>query len=447
MPQQPNTQHAHDIYGMRLALQQAKRAANMQEVPVGAVVIAADNSTILGQAHNRTIGNNDPSAHAEILALRQAAQALQNYRLDGCTVYITLEPCAMCAAAMLHARVARVVYAVADTKTGAAGSVLNIFAQPQLNHHTTIAQFNTHKNSIEAQEIQCACTEQLQQFFSQRRHAQRIQRQQPKHAALRDDALRPQPLRFANIPQITALQAHSQWYLAPDGNKPAWRMHYWDTDTKNTSKPTAILLHGYSSYGLLWANAIAQLKQLGWRVLAPDILGFGQSDKPKKLTQHSLKWHARILQTWLQTVDIENAKNIILVGCDNTSLLLPSLIQQLATHSNQPIKPQAIALIPEQSKIAPREHWRTHCQQKNLFDLDAHWALDTTEQQLQAWSAPFADVGHRAALRSDFWADATAASLSSTNQQIEYISTLDSGSALRQWLDAHILALLQSKYS
>lgn len=407
---------------MRLALAQAKLAADVGEVPVGAVVIAADGA-VLGQAHNRTISNCDPSAHAEILALRQAAAAIQNYRLENCTVYITLEPCAMCAAAMLHARIARVVYAVADAKTGAAGSVLNLFTQPQLNHHTTIELLK--QTSPEAQQLQRDCTQQLQQFFSQRRNTQRQQRHNPQHAPLRDDALRPPPQHFAAIPQIAALQTYSQWHLAPDGNKPAWRMHYWDTDTHHTNKPTAILLHGYSSYCLLWAEVIPQLQQHGWRVLAPDILGFGHSDKPKKAAQHNPTWHNRIMHTWLDAINISQATKLCVIACDNANQLIPKHLH-----------PHAIALLPQPSTTPNPKHWRTQCQHKTLFDVDAHWALNTAEQASHAWSAPFIDAGHRAALHSHFWANNPT-----PQPNLHTLTVPDNSGALRQWLNAHILSL------
>lgn len=440
MPTQ-STQHTRDLYGMRLALEQATLAANMQEVPVGAVIIAADGKTVLGKAHNRTISNHDPSAHAEILALRQAAHSIQNYRLQGCTVYITLEPCTMCAAAMLHARVARVVYAVLDTKTGAAGSVLNLFTQAQLNHHTTITQLNRDETSTEGQQIQQACAEQLQQFFNQRRREHRQQRQHAAHATLRDDALRTNTQIFASIPTIAALQKHSAWHLAPDTtlekNKPFWRMHYWDTE-KKTNKPTVILLHGYASYGLLWADTTHKLQQLDVRVLVPDMLGFGQSDKPKKPSKHTLAWHTHILQTWLQAVDITHTNTIIVVACDSTCHLLPNIMRQLPQRSPQ--THCAIALLPPQIQDPQKNHWRKHCQHKKKFDINALWALDPTEYQSQAWSAPFIDAGHRAALRSSFWADyPTAVIKPLETHQLQCITTPDSGNTLRQWLHKHIL--------
>ena len=123
---------------MRHALASAARAEEEDdEIPVGAVLVAAD-GTLLGEGWNRNITEHDPTAHAEIIAMRQAGQRLGNHRLLGTTLYVTLEPCAMCAMAMVHARVARVVYAANDPKTGAAGSVFDLLADPRHNHRVAV---------------------------------------------------------------------------------------------------------------------------------------------------------------------------------------------------------------------------------------------------------------------------------------------------------------------
>jgi tRNA(adenine34) deaminase len=123
---------------MREALELARLAAARGEVPVGAVV--AREGEIIGRGSNAPISGRDPTAHAEIAALRDAARALENYRLGGCTLYVTLEPCAMCAGAMMHARIARLVFGAADPKTGACGSVVDLFAEPRLNHHAEVTR-------------------------------------------------------------------------------------------------------------------------------------------------------------------------------------------------------------------------------------------------------------------------------------------------------------------
>ncbi|MGE0072032.1 MAG: tRNA adenosine(34) deaminase TadA [Thiomonas sp.] len=146
---------------MRLALDQAHNAWLLGEVPVGAVIVRG--GRVIATGYNRPIGENDPTAHAEIVALRQAAALLGNYRLPDCTLYVTLEPCAMCAMALLHARFARVVFGAFDPKTGAAGSVIDLFADPRLNHHCAVT------GGVE----QSACAALLQDFFRQRRREQK----------------------------------------------------------------------------------------------------------------------------------------------------------------------------------------------------------------------------------------------------------------------------------
>jgi tRNA(adenine34) deaminase len=125
-----------DARFMQLALDQARLAWALGEVPVGAVVVL--DGEVIATGYNQPIGRHDPTAHAEIVALRAAAEKLGNYRLPGCELYVTLEPCVMCSGAMMHARLARVVYAAVDPKTGACGSVLDLFKQERLNHHTEV---------------------------------------------------------------------------------------------------------------------------------------------------------------------------------------------------------------------------------------------------------------------------------------------------------------------
>lgn len=152
-----------DAYYMREAIALAQLAAQRGEVPVGAVVVHA--GEIIGRGSNAPIALHDPSAHAEMLALRDAAQHFKNYRLPEVSLYVTLEPCCMCAGVMLHARVTRLVYGASDTKTGVAGSVLDLFAYPQLNHHTQVT------GGVLASE----CSAMLSAFFAQRRAQQRGQ--------------------------------------------------------------------------------------------------------------------------------------------------------------------------------------------------------------------------------------------------------------------------------
>ncbi|MEQ1915692.1 MAG: tRNA adenosine(34) deaminase TadA [Gallionella sp.] len=142
---------------MREALSLAEQAEQLGEVPVGAVVVK--DGLIIGRGYNSPINLHDPSAHAEMQALREAAQTLGNYRLVGCELFVTLEPCLMCAGAIMHARVARLVYGASDFKTGACGSVLDTFAQPSWNHHTNVL------GGVLAQQ----CGDTLSAFFAKRR--------------------------------------------------------------------------------------------------------------------------------------------------------------------------------------------------------------------------------------------------------------------------------------
>ncbi len=146
---------------MRAALELARQAEQAGEVPVGAVVVK--NGEIIGRGSNAPIGLHDPSAHAEMLALRDAAQHVGNYRLVDCELYVTLEPCLMCVGAMFHARIARVVYGASDPKTGAAGSVMNLFEEQRLNHHAMV------QGGVLAEE----CGKVLSHFFAARRALQR----------------------------------------------------------------------------------------------------------------------------------------------------------------------------------------------------------------------------------------------------------------------------------
>ena len=127
---------AHYEHYMRRALSLAEAGGSHGEVPVGAVVVLDDE--IIGEGYNAPISLRDPTAHAEVQAMRAAAQCIGNYRLAGANLYVTLEPCAMCAGAMMHARIARVVFGAADPKTGACGSVINLFAEQQLSHHAEV---------------------------------------------------------------------------------------------------------------------------------------------------------------------------------------------------------------------------------------------------------------------------------------------------------------------
>jgi len=150
-------QSGEDASWMELALEQARLAATTGEVPVGALVIK--DGEIIGRGHNRNLLDNDPTAHAEIVALRQAAARLGNHRLVGCIMVATIEPCSMCAGALIHARIARLVYGASDPKAGAAGSTVQVINHPRLNHHMEVT----------AGVLAGRCSEILQDFFRRKR--------------------------------------------------------------------------------------------------------------------------------------------------------------------------------------------------------------------------------------------------------------------------------------
>jgi tRNA(adenine34) deaminase len=146
-----------DAESLSLALDQARAAAAAGEVPVGAIVV--ENGIVVGRGQNRVLRDLDPTAHAEIVAIREAARAVGNYRLAGCELFVTLEPCAMCAGAMIHARLGRLIYAAADPKAGAVGSVLQVLNHPRLNHQMLVTSGELAEESGEL----------LRSFFRERR--------------------------------------------------------------------------------------------------------------------------------------------------------------------------------------------------------------------------------------------------------------------------------------
>ncbi len=301
-----------DAHWMRLALAQAQAAAQAGEVPVGAVVVRA--GQCIASAHNAPIHSHDPTAHAEILALRAAAQQLGNYRLEDCTLYVTLEPCAMCSGAMLHARLPRVVFGAADAKTGVAGSVLNLFSQPQLNHHTQV------QGGVLADE----CTQLLQDFFRQRRQQQRM----AALAAhpLRDDALRTPDSRFAKLPDWP-------WPAQYRSDLPTLaglRLHYVDAGPAD-AQTLWLCLHGPQHWSYSYRHLLPALVALGQRVLVPDLIGFGRSDKPKKERWHTPAQHAQVLSELLQALCSVDGCRLVLV----TEGLAPAVAELPLRHAGQ----------------------------------------------------------------------------------------------------------------
>ena len=363
---------------MQQALAQARLAAEAGEVPVGAVLV--HQGQVIASAHNAPVGTHDPTAHAEIRALRNAASRLGNYRLEDCELYVTLEPCPMCAGAMLHARLKKVVYGASDPKTGAAGSVLNLFAQTQLNHQTQV------QGGVLAE----PCASVLQDFFQGRREAQR-RLSQP----VREDAVRTPEARFADLPDYP-------WgpnYLSDLPALAGLRQHYLDEGPRDAPL-TWLCLHGNPSWSYLYRKMIPVFLAAGHRVVAPDLIGFGKSDKPKKEATHSFGWHRQVLLELIERLDL---RNIVLTVQDWGGLLgltLPMeapqryaglfVMNTLLATGETPLSPGFLA-------------WREMCAKKPDYDVGRLLARGTPQlsaAECAAYDAPFPDRGHRAALRA-----------------------------------------------
>lgn len=291
---------------MALALDQAKMAALSGEVPVGAIVVRQ--GQVIATGRNALVGSHDPTAHAEIAALRAAAKVLGNYRLDECELFVTLEPCAMCSGAILNARLKRVVFGAPEPKTGAAGSVINLFAQTALNHQT----------ECQGGLLADASRALMQDFFRQRRVEQRASARQ-RHP-LRDDALRTPDAAFDGLPDYP-------WTSHYRSDLPALerlRMHYLDEQMdaleKDAKSPpvTYLCLHDLPGWSYGFRQLIPFLLGAGERVVVPDLIGFGKSDKPKKTAFHTFSRHRRILVEMVEALDL---RNIVLVLPEWQSLL------------------------------------------------------------------------------------------------------------------------------
>lgn len=370
-----------DAHWMRQALAQAQAAALAGEVPVGAVVVK--DGQVIATGRNAPVLGNDPTAHAEIVALRAAAQHLGNYRLDGCTLYATLEPCAMCSGAMLHARVQRVVFGAPDPKTGAAGSVLNLFGHAELNHHTDV------QGGVLAHE----CSALLGTFFRQRRTQQRAQAL-ARHP-LRDDALRTPDAAFADLPGY-------HWaphYISDLPSLAGLRMHYLDEGPQQAPR-TWLCLHGNPSWSYLYRHMLPVFLAAGDRVVAPDLIGFGKSDKPKKDGFHQFAWHRQVL---LELVDRLDLRNTVLVVQDWGGILGLTLPMDMPGRFAGLLVMNTMLATGDAPLPPGFAQWREMCAKKPLYSVARLFARGNphlTSSECAAYDAPFPDRGYRAALRA-----------------------------------------------
>ena len=346
MPHTTQTESAgqQDAAFMQIALDQARQAAAAGEVPVGAVVVKA--GRVIGVGRNGPIQSCDPSAHAEIMALRAAALALGNYRLDDCTLYVTLEPCAMCSGAVLHSRVKRLVFGADDPKTGCAGSVLNLFANATLNHQT----------QVDGGLLADQAGQLLADFFKHKRVLQRA-----SATPVREDALRTPERCFADLPGYP-------WppnYVSDLPSLAGLRLHYLDEGAAD-SPAVHLFLHPVPGWSYSQRAQILALLGQGARVVAPDLIGFGKSDKPKREDFHSAEFH---LQCVLELVERLDLKHITLVAPKDTHWLAQLLLSR-APHRFLRLQRQPAAPL-----------------------------IETAARQAGC-DAPYPDAGHRAALRA-----------------------------------------------
>ncbi len=333
-----------DVAGMQAALDLASKAYACGEVPVGAVVVR--NGQVVGRGFNQPIGSHDASAHAEIQAIRDAGRAIGNYRLSDCTMYVTLEPCAMCAGAIMNARFTRVVYGASEPKTGAAGSVIDLFSNATLNHHTT----------VEAGVLAQSCGDLLARFFADRRAVN-----QQQATPLREDALRTPAAAFEALKDFDYPRHRLE---APDLLQ-GLRLEYIDIGPREAAK-TWLLIHPAHGWSASWRHWIEPLLALGYRVVIPDLVGFGRSDKPKKETVYTPEFQCAVLCALVNAID---AAGLRVVFCSDTMGL--HLAQTMET-----LKPSASAWLIN----APGDHRRSEA-----LSVDA---------------LPYVDQGHAAALRA-----------------------------------------------
>jgi tRNA(adenine34) deaminase len=370
---------------MQQALAEARRAAAVGEVPVGAVVVRR--GEVIATGRNAPVDGHDPTAHAEIVALRAAAQALGNYRLDDCELFVTLEPCAMCSGAMLHARLKRVVFGAADPKTGAAGSVLNLFAEARLNHQTVL------QGGVLAGE----CGELLQGFFRQRR-ADKREEARLAHP-LRDDALRTPDAAFDDLPGYPWQPRYVSELPALGG----LRLHYLDEGGEGEAGEggvTYLCLHGNPAWSYLYRKMIPVLLEAGHRVVAPDLIGFGKSDKPKKDSFHSFSTHRQILLELVESLDL---RNVVLVVQDWGGLLGLTLPMAAPQRYKGLLVMNTTLGTGDAPLPAGFVAWREMCAKNPEFDVARLFARGNPQMsaaECAAYNAPFPDKGHRAALRA-----------------------------------------------
>jgi tRNA(adenine34) deaminase len=342
--------------------------------------VVVKDGQVIATGHNLCISHSDPTGHAEIVALRGASAIADNYRLEGCTLYVTLEPCAMCAGAILHARLGRIVYGASDPKAGASGSVVNLFKLPRLNHQTEVTA------GVLAQE----CAAELSRFFVQLR-----ERRRAEAWPQRDDALRTPDKAFVGLPDYPWEPNYVDDLTGLNG----LRLHYLDIGPADAPL-TFLCLHGNPSWSYLYRKMIPVWTSAGHRVVAPDLIGFGKSDKPKRESAHTFEFHRAYLLNLVEHLDLHN---VILVVQDWGGLLGLTLPMEASQRYKGLLVMNTMLATGDAPLPAGFSAWREMCAKSPQFDIGRLFRRGNphlSAEECAAYQAPFPDSGHRAATRA-----------------------------------------------
>ncbi|TXH87293.1 MAG: tRNA adenosine(34) deaminase TadA [Rhodoferax sp.] len=360
-------------YFMRLALEQAQVGETLGEVPVGAVLTL--NDQVIAVGHNQTISQCDPTAHAEIVAIRAAAQTLGNYRLSQCTMYVTLEPCAMCMGAILHGRIAKLYFAASDPKTGACGSVLDIPAEPQINHHCEV-----HGGLMQTQ-----CAEYLAGYFQRLRSKKQLS----SGMHLREDALR------VDLASLVALMPKSQPTVVND--LPALqglRMQIWGSPQSSVPPKHLILcLHGATSWSYIYRDLLSADIPPDWCIWAVDLPGHGGSDKTKRGGELlDLTFQVKVLKELLERSDFSCIHIVAQdTGCE--------LALHLAAATRLDVSGLTL-LNPACADVSVRGSYAYSILSRRQFAEFLNDLSDGDVETTQALCTPYPDAGHMTGMLS-----------------------------------------------
>lgn len=355
---------------MQLALQQAHLAEELGEIPVGAVVLL--DGKVVGVGHNQTIGTCDPTAHAEVVALRAAAKFLGNYRLDQCSLYVTLEPCPMCMGAILHSRIAKVFFGAFDPKTGACGSVLNLPNDPRINHHCEVVGGVS----------QAQCSQHLSRYFEHLRTSKRHARR-PR---TREDALRLTEGTLSTYMEGVESQLVDDLQAADGLRVQTWK----SPEASRTPQHLVLCLHGATSWSYIYRDLLRTSRPENVMLWAVDLPGHGGSDKTKKGLEFNVKNQLALL---CELLERSSASSIHVLGQDTGCELAVHVASRLPERTASltlfnPVCHDAKSFILGGTPIRSRQQF--------LAALGRQ--CEGAPGSIAALSAPYPDAGHMAGM-------------------------------------------------